>query len=195
MKKILFLLSCLLLSSCWWGVNVDPNFVPKDIFFWNKDAAVQVVEYIDFQCPACARVESLIKDDLFENYVNTGKIGLTYKNFPLQFHSSAFWHALAAYCADEQWLYKEYSPLLYGFDSEAIISNKQRIAAAESIWIEKESFTKCLASQKYSWKIKRDIAEWVASWVQWTPSIFVNGTKISIKSKEDLFENIDLLLK
>jgi protein-disulfide isomerase len=57
------------------------------------DALVTIVEYADFQCPFCARVEPTL-DRVLEEY--KGRVRLVWRDFPLAFHENAAPAALAA---------------------------------------------------------------------------------------------------
>ena len=53
----------------------------NDIVFGNKDAKVVLIEYADFECPACARYYPIVKQ-LKEDYKD--KMIFVYRYFPLR---------------------------------------------------------------------------------------------------------------
>src|SRR5262249_44354520 len=65
----------------------------------DKTAPIEIVEYGDFQCPYCATVEPTLSRVL---HANQGRVRLTFRHFPLDFHRQARPAALAAECAREQ---------------------------------------------------------------------------------------------
>ncbi len=69
----------------------------------NKDAKVTIVEFSDFECPFCQRFYSQTLGQIRKEYVETGKVKLVYKQFPLiSIHPNAQRAAQASMCAGEQ---------------------------------------------------------------------------------------------
>lgn len=65
------------------GVNdIDPNKA-----FGNKNAAVVMEIYSDFQCPACKQLFTTTTQRVMDNYVNTNKVYVVHRDFPLQMHA------------------------------------------------------------------------------------------------------------
>lgn len=65
------------------GVNdIDPAKA-----FGSKSAPVVVEIFSDFQCPACKQLFLNTTQKLMDNYVNTGKIYLVHRDFPLPMHA------------------------------------------------------------------------------------------------------------
>jgi protein-disulfide isomerase len=63
------------------------------------NAAVKIVEYTDFQCPACGKAFTAV-EELLKTY--DGKISLEHKHYPLKMHEHAMTASLFAECADQQ---------------------------------------------------------------------------------------------
>jgi protein-disulfide isomerase len=126
MKIIIAVLvaATILLTSCSSPdlLSRDPSvFLDKKIespFFGNKSAKVQMMVFTDFQCPACIQFEEVIGGELFGQYVDTGKIGLEYRMFPLSIHKNAPEDALAALCSESQGKFKEFSKEMYGLEEQ-----------------------------------------------------------------------------
>ncbi|HET6930647.1 MAG TPA: thioredoxin domain-containing protein [Candidatus Acidoferrum sp.] len=65
------------------GVNdIDPTKA-----FGSKNAPVVVEIYSDFQCPACKQLFLNTTQKVMDNYVNTGKVYLVHRDFPLPMHA------------------------------------------------------------------------------------------------------------
>jgi protein-disulfide isomerase len=65
------------------GVNdIDPTKA-----FGSKTAPVVVEIYSDFQCPACKQLFLNTTQKVMDNYVNTGKVYLVHRDFPLPMHA------------------------------------------------------------------------------------------------------------
>lgn len=68
----------------------------------DSNAKVTLVEFSDFECPYCIRHFSQTWPDLKKNYIDTGKVKIVFKYFPLTFHPNAQKAAEAAECANSQ---------------------------------------------------------------------------------------------
>lgn len=55
--------------------------------FGSKNAAVVMEIYSDFQCPACKQLFLTTTQRVMDNYVNTGKVYLVHRDFPLPMHA------------------------------------------------------------------------------------------------------------
>jgi len=95
--------------------NPSPSFiaVAKNIdtsnshVLGNNDAKVTIVEFTDFECPYCIRHFTQTWPDIKKNYIDTNKVKLIVKNYPLPFHPNAQKAAEAAECASDQGKYWE----------------------------------------------------------------------------------------
>lgn len=87
-----------------------PEITNSDIQVGSPSAKVTLVEYADFQCPACAAYGKLIKQLLSER---GDKILYAYRNFPLPQHQNAKVAAYAAYASHLQGKFMDMDSLLY----------------------------------------------------------------------------------
>ncbi len=55
--------------------------------FGSKSAPVTIETFSDFQCPACRTLYQAVSRKLMDNYVNTGKVYLIHRDFPLPMHA------------------------------------------------------------------------------------------------------------
>ncbi len=76
--------------------------VDDDPMLGNKNAPLTLIEFADFECPFCKRSFDELLPELKKNYINTGKLKLVYRDFPLSFHANAHKEAEAAECARSQ---------------------------------------------------------------------------------------------
>ncbi len=152
--------------------------------------------FTDFQCPACIQFEKIIGGPLFEEYVNTKKIGLEYRMYPLSIHKNAPEDALASLCAESQWKYKEFAKEMYGLEDQKKwdpVSTDDRENIAKKIGLDTGKFQTCMKEWNYVSKIKEDMALGDQLWLQGTPSVYINGKKIDFRSREGLFKIIDAM--
>ncbi len=154
----------------------------------DENAPVTIVEWSDFQCPFCARFYSQTEKKIVEEYVNTGKVKIIFKHFPLdQIHPFATVAALASECAGEQGKFREYHDIL--FNNYQAINAKNLNKWASDLGLDQSKFDSCLESQKYLSKIKSDMAEGAKAGVRGTPGFLVNGQLISGAQPYSVFKS------
>ncbi len=137
MKKIfLLVLLPFFLVSC--GTQNIPQ-VSKNIesaVFGAPSSKVQLTVFADYECPACIYFEKTIGQELYENYVKTNKITVTYKNFPLTQHKNAERDALAALYALSQGKYWEFSLEMYALEDQKkgdIVTDSERVDLGKKV--------------------------------------------------------------
>lgn len=136
--------------------------VSKDIespFFGSKTSKVQLEMFSDFQCPACIAFHNAIGKKLESDYITTGKIGYTFRNFPLPFHKNAPDDALAAMCAQSQGKFLEYADRMYALEEQKAglrIENSERIAIATDLGLDTKTFETCIIEGHYINKVSVD---------------------------------------
>ncbi len=157
-----------LMSSPRAAVAPDP-----DRMRGSKDAPVQIVVFSDFECPYCARVETVL-NQVRARY--DGKIAVTFRDFPLPMHSSAETAAEAANCAGMQGKYWEYHDAL--FADQARLSPPDLRKHAETLDLDMGLFDACIEAGETKPKIAQDMEDGAASGVAGTPTVFVNGRLI-----------------
>ncbi len=59
------------------------------MFFGNSSSPVQLKIFSDFQCPACISFHKNIEEKLWKDYVMSGKVGVTFLNYPLTFSTAS----------------------------------------------------------------------------------------------------------
>ena len=145
-----------------------------------------IVEFSDFQCPFCRKVQSTLKN-LLEKY--QGQVSLAYRDFPLRGrHSQAELAAEASRCAAEQGKFWEYHDLLFANGDK--LSRAGAAEMAQSLNLDEKQFDACLASDKYTKQIEQDLQDGIRAGVEGTPGIFINGILLSGAQPEAAFEKI-----
>ena len=157
--------------------KVEPVETSQDKSMGNADAPVVVVEYGDYQCPACGRFATTEKPKIVEDFVNTGQVRFVFRNFQFIGEESQ-WAAEAAECANEQGKFWEFYDKLYseqaGENAGAFQKENLEGFAAE-LGLQTEQFNQCLASGKYTDKVKAETLEAQNLGLRSTPSLLVNG--------------------
>jgi protein-disulfide isomerase len=157
----------------------------------NPDATVTLVEYSDFQCPACAAFQPVVKQ-LMEMYGD--KLRFEYHHFPLPIHPFAQQAALAAEAAGQQGKFFEMHDKLFENQQEWSSSRTPQvffIKYAEELGLNVETFK---AQQKAS--VLREAVKADMNRAQdelkltGTPSFFLNGEKMEYETFEDFMAQI-----
>jgi len=137
-----------------------------------KNAKVTLVEFSDFQCPACgAAAPTLTK--LKEKY--KGKVNFVYKNYPLEFHKQAKVAGMGAMCVFEQSPEKFWKFHDHLFANQKNLSPEDLKKHASKFGIDAPKFDACLTSQKYKSMVEKDVKDGQEIGVFSTPTFFVNG--------------------
>lgn len=134
-----------------------------------ENARVTIVEYADYECPYCQRVQPEL-DKLEADY--KGKIAVAYKDVPLPMHPHAEKTAEAAHCAGEQGKYWQYHDLLFT-NKQLDISNLKEDAL--TLKLDAKKFDECLDSGAEAKVVSTNLAEGNALQIQGTPSFLING--------------------
>lgn len=156
----------------------------------NASAPVTIVEFTDYQCPSCAATQPLI-EKLVQEYA--GKVKLVVRDFPLEQHTDAFKAAEAAEAAREQGKYWEYIALLLRNQSALGLPKLKEYAG--QLALDRQKFDAALDSGKFSDKVQRDIRDGLRLGVSATPTLFINGRRISENTTESLKAAIEAALK
>ncbi|MFL5376010.1 MAG: DsbA family protein, partial [Myxococcales bacterium] len=138
-----------------------------------KNAAVTIVEWSDFQCPYCGRVEPTLQQ-VREEY--KGKVRLAWKNQPLSFHPNAMPAAEAAMAAAEQGKFWEYHDALFKRQNELGPALYDEVA--KQVGLDMEKFHASIQGHKHLAQIKADMAAGSAVGADGTPTFFINGKKL-----------------
>jgi protein-disulfide isomerase len=145
-----------------------------DPFLGPQNAPVTIVEFSDFQCPYCRRVQPTLKR-LMETY--EGKIKWVFRDFPLRnIHPQAQKAAEAAQCAAEQQKFWPYHDKLFAA-AELQVDDLKRYA--KELGLNTTQFDTCLDTSKYDKEIEADMQDGQNAGVSATPSFFINGQALS----------------
>ncbi|QLH05608.1 disulfide bond formation protein DsbA [Nitrosopumilus oxyclinae] len=155
-----------------------------DPIIGNPDAPITIIEFSDFQCPFCARFHIQTLPLLLEEYIESGKVKLVFRDFPIQsIHPNALPASVAAECANDQNKFREMHDTL--FENQNNWNNLETIDAlslfsqyASDIQLDQESFDLCLNSGKHIPEIQNDLNDGRDYGVSGTPGFFVGNDQI-----------------
>ena len=139
------------------------------------DAPVTVVEFSDFHCPFCKRVQPTLTQVL-EKY--PGKVRLLFRHLPLDaLHPQARGAAEASWCAQDQGKFWEYHDVLFEQAPKATEDDLKRYAGQIDLDVRK--FESCLSQNAHRDSVQRDIDEVNKLGTSGTPAFFINGRPLS----------------
>ena len=153
-------------------------------------AAVTIVAFTDYQCPSCAAIHPALQRVVREN---AGKVRLVARDFPLTQHPEAFKAAEAAEAAREQGKYWEYVHVL--MQNQAALGVDKLKSFASELGLDRTRFDSALDSGKFAEMVQRDVEDGMKLGVKGTPTLFINGRRVTAKSYEELKASIDAALK
>ena len=174
----------------------EGDFTDDDPVMGDPNAPVTIVEWSDYECPFCQRFFKTTLAELKEKYIDTGKVKLVYRDFPLGFHDPlATTEANAANCAREQGndeTYFAYHDKIF----ETTTGNgrglevEQLYDMAKEMGLNRSEFVECVESGKYDDEIAKDMADGQRAGVQGTPAFLINGLSVSGAQPFANFERI-----
>ncbi len=135
-----------------------------------KTAPVTMVEFSDFQCGYCKRVEPTV-NRLLDEYGD--KLRLVYRDYPLGNHKRARPAAIAARCAGDQDKYWDYHADLVTVSGS--LSDDDLKKRAEKLGLDMDDFAACLETGPYAAAVDASVKDAVAIGVSSTPTFFING--------------------
>jgi protein-disulfide isomerase len=139
----------------------------------NREAAVTIVEFSEYQCPFCARVNPALAKVL-ETYGN--KVRIVFKDFPLPNHPQAPKAAEAAHCAAEQGKYWEMHDVMFANQRALEVPSLKRAAAG--LGLDTARFDRCLDSGQFASKVAAGLAQGEKLGVNSTPTLYINGRPV-----------------
>ena len=152
----------------------------------SADAPVTIVAFTDYQCPSCAAMHPVL-EQLVKEYGN--KVRLVTRDFPLSQHAEAFKAAEAAEAAREQGKYWEYIQIL--LRNQSALSVEKLKGYASELALDRTRFDTALDTGKFTESVQRDVEDGMKLGINGTPTIFINGRRVSAKGYEELKAIVD----
>jgi protein-disulfide isomerase len=187
---ILVIVGLAALGWWWWNSSAPlpaeqtakpvDEIMSEDWVLGNPDASVILMEYSDFQCPACAAYRSLI-EALHEQYPE--QLAIVFRHFPLKsIHPQATLAAQAAEAAGLQGQFWEMHDVL--FDEQAAWAGKRNAEAmfmdyAKELGLDENRFREDMKSEAVRNAVETDYRSAMQLRLNSTPSFFLNGERIA----------------
>jgi protein-disulfide isomerase len=154
---------------------VDPGTftvkIPVETAFiqGNAKGTVMVLEFSDFQCPFCRKVQPTVHE-MVKRY--SDRVAFGYRHLPLSIHQEADESAVATECAREQGKFLQMHGRLYQQQSNQSLEDLKKIARDIGV-ADMEGFTKCLEEDRYRDQVNRDMEVAASVGISGTPAFII----------------------
>jgi len=135
------------------------------------DAPVTIVVFSDYQCMFCKAFVVERLPEIKRDFIDTGKVRLVSRDFPLRRHPRARPAAAAAACADRQDRYWDMHEILFAHQDR--FSDEQLRSYAAELELDTEAFDRCLADPTVEARIDEDLAVVRQARINGTPAFLI----------------------
>ena len=170
-----------------------PAITADDHTQGNAKATVSLIEYADYECPACAEYTPVVQE-VVQNY--SSSIRYVFRNFPLySIHPDAGIAAQAAEAAGLQGKYWEMHDLLYTNQNTWVTESPDQVVAkyfdgyAQSLGFNMDQFNQDISSTRVMNKVQTDVDGGTAAQINHTPTFFINLKQIPNPTSYADFQN------
>lgn len=140
-----------------------------------ENAPVTLVEFSDYHCPFCQRLDGTVKKIMAEY---KDKVRVVWRHFPLAMHAGADRTHQASECAHEQGKFWPFHDKLFA-EFKHTWTDSDYEKAAKDTGLDQKKFKTCMQSETSKKKVQEDIAKGQVVGVRGTPAMFLNGTLMS----------------
>ena len=175
-------------------LSFPANSEIKRISEGSVDAKIKIIVYESLTCSHCANFHKNVYPDLKKEFIETGKVFIEYRNFPLNL--AALNAAKIAHCRNNgkteilHFLFENYDNWVNGSTVEELNNNLKNLIIEKDLNID---FNKCIKDKKIEDFVLEDRIEGVKKFeVNATPTIIINNEKFN---KSLTFKNLKKYLE
>jgi protein-disulfide isomerase len=161
----------------------------------SASAPVEIVEFADFQCPACEQYATITEPDVMKRIVDAGLARYVFYDFPLQMHPNAWPASHAAACADDQGKFWEMHDVI--FREQPNWSRERNPKGsferlAREIGLDVAAWETCYDERRHERRIAANLAEGERRGVGSTPTFFIGDRKIAgVQNYDQIRAHVD----
>jgi protein-disulfide isomerase len=149
-------------------------------------APVVLVEFADFQCPACAELNRMLRD-VTRKYGPS--VAVVYRHFPLQrIHPFAYNAALAAECAATQGRFASFRDVLFERQDSLGSVSWTRLAEDANVG-DPARLARCVDTREFADRVAEDTRAGHGLDMRGTPLLLVNGQRFDGVPPEEVLES------
>lgn len=171
------------------GVTIDVAKAMATRSIGNPQAPIKIIEYASLTCSHCAHFQNDVLPDLKTKYIDTGKVYLEFRDFPL--NDPALKGTLTARClpADKfegfiNLLFKTQDHWAAGLDYMAALKQNAKLAGMSD-----ETFEACQAEPKLKLAVADEMQKAQDKWkINSTPTFIINDGAEQISGAQPLEE-------
>ncbi|MDA0874824.1 MAG: thioredoxin domain-containing protein [Bacteroidetes bacterium] len=177
------------------GPVYDVQVDPEASIWGNPDAGIEIVEFADFQCPACQQSAFHLRPTLFE-YEDDVKV--VFMNYPLdstinpnmtaQLHPQAGNASKASVCAEKFGDFWSYHDEV--FKNQAVLQPTLFTRIATDLGWDERAFAECMVSEEVHDRVLGDMEKGRLAQVASTPTLYINGRKVAAWRNTDVIRAI-----
>ncbi|MBL0179108.1 MAG: DsbA family protein [Gemmatimonadetes bacterium] len=162
-------------------------------------APIEISEYADFTCPACAAFSTVQFPDVRARLIETGKARFRYRDFPLEggihTHSRVAAHSVA--CANDQGKFWELAERQFLHQNDWALAGNGVSAlkdVAKAAGLDTGAWQSCMESAKYAGRIQASLDEGARLGVGSTPSFLIGGRIYTGLNSDGMVQLVDSLI-
>jgi protein-disulfide isomerase len=144
----------------------------------SRSAGVKIIEYSDYQCPACATASKMIDEAIKEH---PDEVSLEHRHFPLPMHPNAFRAAVFAECAGVQDKFWAFHDTLFRTQASWVkMANVDLYFKdlAMGLGVDGVMLQACVGSDAIKNKIQADVAVGKTKGIESTPTFFIGDKRV-----------------
>lgn len=178
---------------------VDPNLPPgtaEGYLIGSANAPLEVIEFVDFECPICAQWAQVTGPDVKSRLIATGQISLRIFDFPLDMHPNAWPASNAVACAADQGKFEAMADQVMALQDKWAYASGHRDPrsgleeAARGAGVDLGAWTTCFESQKHYPRIKANQNEGLRRGVGGTPTFVIGSKQLTERIPYDEFKRL-----
>jgi protein-disulfide isomerase len=166
--------------------RVDPSIpvgAAEGYVMGSATAPVEIIEFADFECPACGQFAIVTEPQVRELLVQTGKARIRFFDFPLDIHQNTMPAHLAAACANDQGKFWEmHDQLFAGQDkwNTQATSNPKKVFVGyvRALGLDADAWETCYDEDRHRGRIVASVAEGNRRRIRSTPTFIVGGSMV-----------------
>jgi len=163
------------------SLEIDPTIIPV---LGNADAPIQIVQFADFACPYCRRLQIELRK-VYDAYPD--QVSIAYRHYYLPGHKYANEAAKASIAAWKQGKFWEYITVLYEKQGDGIEQDSTYVEVAEKLGLDMKTFQQDRTAPEAQEALERDQQEANRCHVAQPPTVFVNGHRML---ENPVYENV-----